>query len=996
MKRAVRHLLVCLVTSVVASFWVRAQAQTGVDDDRVSLPAGPGSLEGVGDDVEIDPNMGSMSHRIPFILPAGFPGATPNLGLSYSSAAPASAVGIGWSMSAPAIGRMTSRGAPTYTTDDRFDFDGRELVYVGDLDGERIYRARFEGDFVRYRWVNAGQGAAGFWVTDNPDGSRSYFGAGANRRDEPTARRSKDNGETAEYCLVATVDPYGNSVQYTYANLDGSVPLLTGISWLPDANANPTYRVFVGYEPRPDLLSDASRGFEELTANRVQRVRVLNGQEIIREYVLDYEDGQTSGGFTRLSRVQQYGRGGESGGHLYPIVQSFAYSQALGVECTGDDCDRPYLVKMGQLSGGVTLTGGRATLIDINADALPDVLDTSRDGAHRFFINTLRPDGNGGFTHTFAPPTDSAVGTGAQRLGLGFIQVFDVNGDGRSDLLNASTGTWLENGGNGDWAGAAVFGDVGALRNLDFDFVRFVDVDDDKRVDLITSTSQSSTLYRNDGNAFVTDSSIMPLRAALGGRSTLQFADMNGDGLNDPVEILSDGRIRYRLNLGRGQWSIDWRVIANLTISPNNVSRADFEDINGDGVSDIVVVGARTVQYAINRNGDRFDPFVPITSDDIGGAADILPERVATTTVLFADMNANGSSDVVWITAAGEVTYLELFPRRPNLLTRIDNGIGSVQEISYLTAAEAAATADATNTPWQHHLSIPMQLVHRLDRYVTLTGSADGTGLHEITEYEYRDGFYDGVEKQYRGFERVAATIAQDEFHEQSVVRRTYDVGRVAPHRNGLALTETTVSAGRVLMHLSNTYSDCSIESGVRLGDLNPDGVFFPCLTSEDIVYREGLSEAEAKTVRTTMTYDGYGNVALKSELGVVDEPGDELYTWTEYVTPSPRWLIGLPARERVYHQAIDGSTPASVGYAENSHLLRRHRLRRRRPQNRHPRLCKSSDSTRRPRHPRDQRTTCRGHRRWSGQRTHRFRMVPSPTRPNTDDGIPMTAPAFF
>ena len=42
-----------------------ASAQTGVDDDRVSLPDGPGSLEGVGDNVELDPNMGSMSWSVP-------------------------------------------------------------------------------------------------------------------------------------------------------------------------------------------------------------------------------------------------------------------------------------------------------------------------------------------------------------------------------------------------------------------------------------------------------------------------------------------------------------------------------------------------------------------------------------------------------------------------------------------------------------------------------------------------------------------------------------------------------------------------------------------------------------------------------------------------------------------------------------------------------------------------------------------------------------------
>ena len=72
-----------------------AMAQTGVDDDRVSLPEGPGSLEGVGDDVSINPNMGGMSHSIAINLPSGFVGASPSLGLSYSSSAGASVVGMG-------------------------------------------------------------------------------------------------------------------------------------------------------------------------------------------------------------------------------------------------------------------------------------------------------------------------------------------------------------------------------------------------------------------------------------------------------------------------------------------------------------------------------------------------------------------------------------------------------------------------------------------------------------------------------------------------------------------------------------------------------------------------------------------------------------------------------------------------------------------------------------------------------------------------------------
>ena len=52
-----------VVNSIVAALFftgvaVDGYAQTGVDDDRVSLPEGPGSIEGVGENIEIDPNMG--------------------------------------------------------------------------------------------------------------------------------------------------------------------------------------------------------------------------------------------------------------------------------------------------------------------------------------------------------------------------------------------------------------------------------------------------------------------------------------------------------------------------------------------------------------------------------------------------------------------------------------------------------------------------------------------------------------------------------------------------------------------------------------------------------------------------------------------------------------------------------------------------------------------------------------------------------------------------
>lgn len=143
-----------------------AMAQTGVDDDRVSLPAGPGSIEGVGENASINPNMGSMSYGVAIQVPAGVSGLTPEVGLNYSSSGGSSVVGVGWSMPMQSIERMTSRGAPEYDEQDLFAAGGgAELVHVGeDGAGGRRYRERFEGGFIRYTWHDVGDGEEGYWA----------------------------------------------------------------------------------------------------------------------------------------------------------------------------------------------------------------------------------------------------------------------------------------------------------------------------------------------------------------------------------------------------------------------------------------------------------------------------------------------------------------------------------------------------------------------------------------------------------------------------------------------------------------------------------------------------------------------------------------------------------------------------------------------------------------------------------------------------------------
>ena len=106
-----------------------------------------------------------------------------------------------------------------------------------------------------------------------------------------------------------------------------------------------------------------------------------------------------------------------------------------------------------------------------------------------------------------------------------------------------------------------------------------------------------------------------------------------------------------------------------------------------------------------------------------------------------------------------------------------------------------------------------MNIVGSTDIFVTLTGNEDGSGLHDITTYTYRNGFYDGVEKQYRGFEEVELRVVSSDSQEGGITEMLYDVGREKPHYNGLLLSQKTTSGDRDIDEQANLYTECELAS---------------------------------------------------------------------------------------------------------------------------------------------------------------------------------------
>jgi len=909
-----------------------ALAQTGVSDDRVSLPDGPGSLDGIGDNASVDENMGLMNHSINFSVPGGWEGVTPSLSLGYSSGGGASVAGIGWSMSLPTIERMTARGLPEYDDTDTFVANGgAELVKVaGDAatDAPWTYRSRFEGGFVRYTWHERGAGDEGYWTAESPDGITSYFGADSNGTPVETARQRSADG-VFRYLLVESHDLFGHRVEYDYA-YQGAVPLVSTVSYAFH-NDVPENVVSFTYEARDDLISDAKGGFNELLAHRLSEVLVEVDGAQLRRYAISYESYATAGGVSRISEVRRYGA--DDG--LHPAHQQFTYSQSLGGLCDDETCKRPFLVDVGNV--GVDLAAGQATLMDMNGDALPDFLVTSETEAHKIYIANYQEDG----AHDFEAPLSSALGndTTGFRLDSPYTQVLDYNGDGFTDIVNAQLGQVLVNKGGGDWdAIEALTGDAtGNLPDFGDDFdldqdadlahIRFLDYDLDRKIDVVRSELSSTSIYKNNGGTgFSIDANVQAIGAGFSDEN-LEFADMNGDGLLDPV-ILRAGEVSYRLNLGRGQWSsydvnTPWTTIVNAPVTADELPFASFEDLNGDGLDDLVVVVADEIRYALNRNATTFSEIATITNvvSSATGNEVSIPTR-GESTVLFADMNANGSNDVVWVTTSGDVTYLELFPVRPNLLARVENGMGLVVEVDYASAIEHRARDNGDG--WDEPTPLPMLVVEQIDSYVE--GATVDDSVHNVRSYAYHAAFYDGVEKQFRGFAKVDALHEGNDTQEEVTITTLFDVGagENRAHFAGLVLEKHFIADGEPMQRVENTYVECDVGGVDNTGLERP--VVWACLEAEQTVKQEKQAASEWATLRTEYTHDGYGNVVREADLGVIniggggcpactaadDEfagpcgamcLGDEQYEETDYVAPAnvTNWLLGLAYETRVY-----------------------------------------------------------------------------------------------
>ena len=456
---------------------------------------------------------------------------------------------------------------------------------------------------------------------------------------------------------------------------------------------------------------------------------MLTNGKLVRRYNLTYAPGSD---ISLLESVTQIGA--DSVSSLPPA--RFAYTafdpkSAKVITMSGADNSN--------LPPGVMLAAKPdAALNDMNSDGLPDLL-IAKPGDHQIYLNS-GVDAKG--THRWSEWTEmGSAASPDEALGNDGASLADIDGDSLTDFIaRRSVDTFFlwRNTGKGLWGEAETFADAS---NLPFDFeneaVRLLDINNDKHIDVMyceDSHGDSYRYYINKGAEYtVYYGEGLGDAMTFDQRPEMKLADMNGDRLEDIV-LLKDGYAIYWPSGGAGIWDKtrrgDWQGneagTGTKMFNPPD-SELDNEpglkydwqslllaDLNGDGLTDVLYVpeGAARVVYWLNVDSLRFKgPFE---------VADT-PVKSSLTTVEPADMNGNGTTDVLWnypedsdIDPKKTWQYLEFCPtEKPYLLKTASNGIGQKLTFVYSSSVDEYVR-DVTVRPWTEGVPISVPVLAAL------------------------------------------------------------------------------------------------------------------------------------------------------------------------------------------------------------------------------------------------------------------------------------------
>lgn len=690
----------------------------------------------------------------------------------------------------------------------------------------RAYRPRIEGVFARIeRWTRQSDGDT-YWRTLSRDNIASFYG----RTPESRVADPADPLRVFSWLICQSQDDRGNAVVYTYAaedsaNVDPSqanernrakpqpafvnryparirygntqsllveqdqdklawlfeIVFDYGEGYVEEEPADARGRVFAtasltpprSWPARRDPFSQYRAGFEVRSYRLCRRVLMVHHFTedlgtpdcLVRATEFDYSEGWLA---SFITGVTQSGYARQADGRYLKASLprlDFDYS-AVQVDETVREIDASSIEN---LPRGVD--GGQYRWVDLDSEGLAGVLT---EETHSWYYK--RNLGGG----AFASLAEIAFKPSIAALAGGRQHFLDLAGDGRLDLVqyDGPLPGFQTRTKAGGWTSFTPFRSPPNIETGDPN-LRFVDVTGDGFPDILVSEDTVFTWYESRAKAGFApaqrvpkswDEEQGPTQVFADPDETIFLADMSGDGLQDILRIRY-GEVCYWPNLGYGRFGA--KVTMDNAPVFDSYDRFDprrirLADIDGSGTTDILYIGQDGITLHFNQAGNSWAAPYRLTQ---------FPRIDDVTSIAVADLKGNGTACLVWsspLEADGRrpMRYIDLMGgQKPHLLIKVVNNLGTETDIGYATSTKFYAQDRQEGRPWVTRLPYPVQVVERVESRDLVSNT------RLVSTYRYRHGYYDGAEREYRGFAYVEQRDVEsvgDEFDLPPVVSKTW------------------------------------------------------------------------------------------------------------------------------------------------------------------------------------------------------------------------------
>lgn len=673
----------------------------------------------------------------------------------------------------------------------------------------RCYRPRIEGLFARIeRWSNKSDPTDVFWRSISKDNINTWYG----RTAESRIADPSEPAHSFSWLICESYDDKGNAIAYEYKAEDSAgvetsqanernrvrtanrylkrikygnrisrlvQPDLRQAEWLfevvfdygehyredADGEVQTVYHADNQREwyRRQDPFSSYRSGFEVRTYRLCRRVLMFHHFEdelgtpdyLVRATHFEYRQDPIA---SFLTSVAQSGYKRKPDGtylkkSLPPV--EFTYSEAT-IQEEVHEVDAASLENLPQ-----GLDNSRYQWVDLDGEGLSGIV-TEQGGAWFYKRNQsavpVKDDAGKEITVAKFASLECVATIPSSANLSGGQQLMDLAGDGQLDVVDFGglTPGFYERTSDEEWETHRSFRFLPNIAWNDPN-LKFIDLTGDGHADILITEDQAFSWYPSLAEVgFGTGENVRqaideeqgPRLVFADGTQSIYLADMSGDGLTDLVRI-RNGEVCYWPNLGYGRFGAKvtmdhapWFDAPDLF----DQRRIRLADIDGSGLVDILYLSGEGVQLYFNQSGNAWSERRLLTT---------FPRIDNLSSVSTVDLLGNGTACLVWSSslpgeARSTIRYIDLMGgHKPHLLIKTKSNLGAETKVTYAPSTKFYLQDKQAGKPWITKLPFPVHCVEK----VTVRDIWRQTEF--ASTYSYHHGYFDGIEREFRGFGRV-------------------------------------------------------------------------------------------------------------------------------------------------------------------------------------------------------------------------------------------------